>query len=246
MIRNPLKVGKFYLEAKNKHLSSLRGKHTMRNDLKVKFLKHLNSNKKEKGFTLIELLVVIIIIGLLTAIALPSFLNQSNKAKLSEAKNTVRSASEAQKSFYAEEGTFVSDGVSGDDDTMTNLKSRGIIPNDVVDWLEALGVAVDGLETPNYQYEQTHTQANATVSINGIPLNNGNAASAAHKAYLGGITVVRGTVDQVYCEAVQAPVDGGETGETPLALAQGQVASCGGDATLWRSSKVNDGGGGNN
>ena len=244
MIRNPLKVGKFYLEAKNKHLPSLRGKHTMRNDLKVKFLKYLNSNKKEKGFTLIELLVVIIIIGLLTAIALPSFLNQSNKAKLSEAKNTVRSASEAQKAFYAEEGTFVSDGGEG---TLGGLQTRGIIPDDVEDWLEALGVAVDGLETPNYRFEQTHNLTAATISLNGIPLNNGEPAGAAHKAYLGGITVVRGIVDQVYCEAVKAPVEDAElTGEDPLTLEQGEPATCGGDATKWRSSKANDNGGGGN
>lgn len=45
-----------------------------------------NVNQKEQGFTLIELLVVIIIIGLLAAIALPSFLSQTDKARFAEAK----------------------------------------------------------------------------------------------------------------------------------------------------------------
>lgn len=41
----------------------------------------------ENGFTLIELLVVIVIIGILSAIAIPNFLNQRSKAKSSECTN---------------------------------------------------------------------------------------------------------------------------------------------------------------
>src|SRR3954453_16564189 len=56
----------------------------------------------EEGFTLIELLVVILIIGILAAIAIPSFLNQKSKGEDSKAKADARTTQTALETWYTD------------------------------------------------------------------------------------------------------------------------------------------------
>jgi prepilin-type N-terminal cleavage/methylation domain-containing protein len=119
----------------------------MKTEFKAKFLQHVAKRKKEAGFTLIELLVVIIIIGILSAIALPSFLNQANKAKESEAKQYLSAINKGQQAFYTEKGEF----------------TQGIVD---------LGVGIKTV-TDNYTYQCEVGQAAVTCTAkaeDGAPL----------------------------------------------------------------------------
>ncbi|MBE9078728.1 type IV pilin-like G/H family protein [Romeria aff. gracilis LEGE 07310] len=148
----------------------------MKTELKAKLLQHFSKKNKSGGFTLIELLVVIIIIGILSAIALPSFLNQANKAKQSEGKTYVGSMNRAQQAYFLENGAFT-------------------------DSVDTLGLGVN-TRTNNYTYAIPTDAADlATQALNGA-----TPTSAALKSYAGGVklgtaTGGNATTLAVLCEA---------------------------------------------
>ena len=70
----------------------------------------LNRKKRrnilEKGFTLVELMIVIVIVGVLSAVALPNFLNQTAKAKATECTTKMTSLLKQVHSDYQLDGNM--------------------------------------------------------------------------------------------------------------------------------------------
>jgi type IV pilus assembly protein PilA len=109
-----------------------------------KGLRHRGAD--ESGFTLVELLVVMLIIGLLAALGISSFLSQRSKAQDAEAKQVMRTASHALQVFHMDHETYnatVADLVQVE----SSLRSaRNLVVNGTVDTYD---IAVDSASGSN-------------------------------------------------------------------------------------------------
>jgi len=74
---------------------------------------------EENGFTLIELLVVVVIIGVLVAIAIPTYLNYRKGAADKAAQSDVRSAISTLENFYTTNNNTYPDTFSNKTGTIT-------------------------------------------------------------------------------------------------------------------------------
>ena len=65
------------------------------------------NHRRKHGFTLIEMMIVVAIIGLLAAIAIPSFQNYQFNAKRGEAYNNLAALVKSQKAYFHEHGAYI-------------------------------------------------------------------------------------------------------------------------------------------
>ncbi len=86
------------------------------------------ARKKSTGFTLIELMIVVAIIGIIAAIAYPSYQDQVRKSKRTDGHTKIMDAMARQERFFSENNTYTTD-------------------------MTALGYATDPVDSDNGHYE---------------------------------------------------------------------------------------------
>ena len=127
---------------------------------------------KEQGFTLIELLVVIIIIGILAAIAIPTFLNQRKKGYDAAAKSALKNAATAQESYLSESNSYAGAGAN------SALATQGYNAGSSVTLTIIRG------DSTSYCMSAVHT-ANTGATNTWYLTNNGTAGVAQGEPYKG-------------------------------------------------------------
>src|ERR1700751_1259816 len=106
---------------------------------------HDRLNNDDNGFTLIELMVVVLIIAILIAIAIPTFLGARQRAQDKQAQSNIRNALTTEKTYYVDNQAYTATSANLSaietslDFTQADAATRGVLPTLVKVGTDAAG-----------------------------------------------------------------------------------------------------------
>lgn len=121
----------------------------------------------KKGFSIVELLIVIVILGILSAVAIPNYLGAKKKAVRAEAKSNLESLALALEQYYAVNGNYGTDGnytYCQTEDTSDGCYPRG--------WNSSVSTYLNAFKPGNkrsYDYRLTVSSSGADYLIKALP-----------------------------------------------------------------------------
>jgi len=105
---------------------------------------HITKRRQAKGFTLIEMMIVVAIVGILAAIAYPSYVDQVRRGKRADAQTAILEVSQFLQRYYIAKSTFT----GADADAVFSAGGWDRIPRDT-GRTQTYTVSLEEIDTSN-------------------------------------------------------------------------------------------------
>jgi type IV pilus assembly protein PilA len=124
-------------------------------------------NKMQKGFTLIELMIVVAIIGILAAIAIPSYQNYTKKSKFTEVVQATSPYKLGVETCYQDQGALASCGPGSNGVPSNTTAASGFVASVTVTNTGLITATSQNIDAtnPDYTMQAVVPQAGSSAAL---------------------------------------------------------------------------------